>query len=56
MTISRRRLFGGALVAGGAGLAATSLGACSPGHHAGPACGIGGQHHTRSDQIDVAHL
>ncbi|MFG3619311.1 alpha/beta fold hydrolase [Nocardia sp. NPDC047654] len=37
MTISRRRLFGGALVAGAAGLAATSLGACSPDPAAPPA-------------------
>lgn len=37
MTISRRRLFGGALAAGAAGLAATSLTACAPDRAAAPA-------------------
>ncbi|MER7453690.1 alpha/beta hydrolase [Nocardia beijingensis] len=37
MTISRRRLFGGALAAGAAGLAATSLAACAPDRAAAPA-------------------
>ncbi|MEW1735338.1 alpha/beta hydrolase [Nocardia beijingensis] len=37
MTISRRRLFGGALAAGAAGFAATSLTACAPDRAAAPA-------------------